>query len=116
MGCLQGRLLAPAKTAELSPHPHRASYSRVQVCLLYNGNESHQISTWIRCPLLPALPWPLWFSASSHWVGLRLVLSSQEAYGFADRYSPHTHHSSGLVGGPTFQWRSSFWERWKGSR
>ena len=27
------------------------------------------------------------------------MLSSQEAYGFADRDSPHTHHSSDLVGG-----------------
>lgn len=44
MGCLQGRLLAPAETAELPPRPHRASYSRVQVCLLYNGNGSSEQS------------------------------------------------------------------------
>lgn len=42
MGCLQGRLLAPAETAELPPRPHRASYSRIQVCLLYSGNGSSE--------------------------------------------------------------------------
>lgn len=65
MGCLQGRLLlAPAKTAELSPYPLGTLYSPGPGLPFIQWKRESSDQHLDKVPTAPGLR-PLWFSASS---------------------------------------------------